>query len=648
MAFVDNYDFRLTIDGKEYGFILAEQDGVKQYSESLAPFITPQFRTEGFGYDHTPPEIEVPSVSEDWFGGCGYDLSASGGSVTSNNRYNYSQGLDLSHNDRIFVSPKRQTTLESDGSAIAAAPTKFYNSSLGLFLLAGAYIYEYDLTTATWVERDDASGDAVNYKDITELDGVLYASRGSGADYKYSTDGTTWTAFTDADQNADYFTTRGNSSDIAALWKVLGNLIRNTTDGQNGGVSWSGADEVGHSSETARGAITVNNDIFVFKQEGVYVYDGTNTQDIWKTTNNYSGNGLNPFAWVNGFIYVPYGRRLIQFDPFTTDGTIIRPVYPIPGMDSQEVLGDITAIGGDDYNLYFALKNRAGNTYIMKGVPGNGWHTYIYLGANDCNALAVLPPGVAHTTNPVLMVGYGTAASYYILSRENRHPTDDPLYRFDTTASRFAVGSYANFGAKTYSKFLNHAAILGYNLSSGRPATLHYEIDRSGSTTALVAAVADGLTDTSTSTEVAFGQIRWWLYMDTGDTTATPTVDSISLFATMNPERKRMWQMTCILSDDIRLRGGVHGTTQPSVGNIHEIIFGAATKRITFTTQHNDSYTVRLLGSESVGNALKQIGGQEYHGHGQRLTLVEIGTLTNNLPTGKYGDVTYGSGVVYA
>ena len=210
----DAYDFRLTVDSVEYGFLLAEQEGVRQLNDGLAPFITPQFRTEAFGYDHTPPEIEVPMAVESWEGGAGYDLAATGGGV-STNRYAYSRGIDLSHEDRAFLSPKQQTALESDGTAIAAAPARFFDTSLGFFMLAGAYIYEFDTTTTTtskWVQRDDATGtfSGAAYKDLVELDGILYASRGANADYKYSSDGVTWTAFTDADENSDYFVTRGN------------------------------------------------------------------------------------------------------------------------------------------------------------------------------------------------------------------------------------------------------------------------------------------------------------------------------------------------------------------------------------------------------------------------------------------------------
>jgi hypothetical protein len=644
----DSYDLRLTVDGVEYGLLLAEQDGIKQLNDGLAPFITPQFRTEAFGYDHTPPEIEVPMAVESWEMGAGFDLSNTGGGV-STITYAYSQGVDLSHNDRAFLSPLQQTALTSLGTAIAAAPVRFIDTSLGFFMLAGAYIYEFDSSTsstAKWILRNDASSDGQAYKDMVELDGILYASRGASADYKYSSDGVTWTAFTDADENADYFVTRGNGSDIASVWKVLANLVKNTPNGANGGTSWSGADEVGHTSETTTGMICVNNDIYVFKKEGIYVYDGTTTQDLWKTKYFLANNGRNPFQWVDGNIYVPYGRRLIQIDPLSEATTLI-PIFPNDLTDSVELKGDITAIGGDDYNLFFAVKNRAGNTYIMKGKPGKGWHTILYLGANDCNALYVVPPGVIHSTQPALVIGYGTAAPYYLLAREDMHPGDDPNYRFSTSEG-VAYGSYFNFGAKTYSKFLNHGSVLGDNISGGRPVTLAYQVDRTATITDLVTATSNGLTDTDEANEVAFNQLRYALYMETGDESASPAVDSLALFATLNPERKRMWVPTVVLSDDLPLPGGVRTDQAPSAQKVREVLFGAVNKRLTLIDEYSNSYTVRLLNITPSGKVSKRIGGKEYATFGYQLQLVEVNTLTTNETVGVYDSSTYDSGHVYA
>lgn len=642
-------DFALTIEGVLYPFVVAKdpQTGQKQWNDGLVPMLAPQVRTTDFGYAHVSPEIEVVEPFESWEEGAGFDL-ASG----SKNRYNYSRGIDLSWEDCAHVALERRALLESDGSAIAAAPVLFFYTSLGLFMLAGAYIYEFDLSSLAWVQRDDATGtfSGAAYVQMAELDGVLYASRGASADYKYSTDGVTWTAFTDADENADVFANRGNGSDIAALWKVNDNLIKVSTSGINSGVAWSGADEVGHTSEETRGAVVVDNDIIVTKDRGIYLYDGTNTQDLWKTDFVTAANGKNPFLGPNRKVYVPYGTDLLEFDPL--GDTTLMPIYPAPGMDSTELLGTVTAVSGDNQRLYIALKNRAGNTYIMKGrnSPRFGrwvWHTVTYLGANDCNALYVAPAGIMHATNPAIVLGYGTAAHYILLPRAGLTPANDPLVTFET-AEGVMYGSYRDGGAKTFPKFLNRGALLGYGLSGGRYATLKYEIDRSGSEVTELSATSEGLTAANEANEVSFNIIRDIVYMATGDESATPHLDGWLFGTTPNPPRRGLWQPVVVLSDNGEFREGA-GTeaSVPSASTVRRVLFGAVTKRMTLADRDDLDHIVRLLDIRPV--ALKDIshGAVEEETSAYQLVLAEINALTSDEQIGVYDESSYDSGHVY-
>lgn len=645
----DGGDFSLTIASVEYPFVVAkDENGHKQWNDGIAPMLAPQMRTGDFGYEHIPPEIEVIEPFETWTEGAGFDLAHA-----SKTRYNYSRRVDLSWEDYAFVALKRRSALESDGTAIAAAPVQFfYSPTHGLFMLAGAYIYEWDLPTTTWVQRDDATGtfSGAAYIDLKELDGTMYASRGASADYEYSTNGTTWTAFTDADENADVFANRGNSSDIAALWKVNDNLIKVSTDGANGGVAWTGADEVGHTSETTRGAVVVDNDILVFKDTGIYLYDGTNTQDLWKTDFVTAVNGKNPFLGPNRKVYVPYGTDLLEFDPL--GDTSLAAVYPAPGMTSTELLGTVTAVTGDNQRLYIALKNRAGNTYILKGRHSASlgrwvWHTIAYLGANDCNALYAAPAGILHATNPALVLGYGTAAHYIVLPRAGLTPANDPLVTFETDEG-VVYGAYRDVGAQTFPKFLNRGAVLGYGLSGGRYATLKYEIDRSGSEVTEVSATADGLSQANETDDVPFHLIRDIVYMATGDASATPEVDGWLFAATLNPPRRGMWRPVVVLSDEGEFReGGTMDASVPSAAVLRRVLFGSVTKRMTLTDRDDITHVVRLLDIQPVAVKDTTHGGVEGEVSAYQLTLVEIATLTSDEQVGVYDESDYDEGVVF-
>jgi hypothetical protein len=641
-------DFSLTIEGVEYPFlVLIDQQGLKQWNDGLAPMVSPQFNTGGFSYQNIPPEIEVIEAFEDFSGGAGFEHEPSGSVFTKRTRYNYAQGLDLSYG-RAMPALKRVAVLESDGTAIGAAPTKFFHSPLlGLYMIAGAYIYKWDLASTSWVEKDNATAtfSGVSYTDILEINGKLVALRGTTADYKTSTDGTTWTAFTAEDENGDFAVLRGNSSDIAAIWKININVVKaNTAPAASG---WAGSDQAGNTSETVRGAAVVDNTMYFFKDTGVYSYDGVNINDLMHTTYVDSYNGKNPYVWRDGKVYFPWERRLRQWNPYGDTEDPSGVAYPRPGMSSNELLGPITAISGDANWLYIAVKNRAGNTYIMRGneTAGNWvWHNWKYLGANDCNALSVVGPGILHATNPAVVFGYGTAGHYVVLPQQDLLPTEDPACRFEV-AEGTCYFPYVDFGA-TYEKFLNRGSVLGYGLSGGRYATLSYEIDRNGTVTSLVSATEPPLTETATSTEVTFLLVRPVLKMATGDDQATATVDGISFGATLNPERKQTWSPVVILSDGAMTRDGVDTENWASAAVMRRILFGSVRRRMTLSDRDSNEHTVRLLDIKGVAMKDKNDGDHEYESSAYQLSLVEIDTLTSDEEVGIYDDVSYDTNVV--
>mgnify|MGYP003343056525 FL=1 len=644
MAYRDDYDFRLTIDGTTYPFMLATDDtGKRLWNAGLAPMLTTQQRIDRFSYEHIPPEIDVPLAFEMWNEGAGYSTALTSGSIL---RYNYSRGIDAScPSGHLHAAPSVHTTVESDDTAIAAAPTRIYQSSLGVYILAGAYIYQYDTVTGKLYQRDDASATGVSYVDIIEMDGILYASRGATTAYKYSSDGTTWTTSTAADPYAEYFTVRQSTTDIANLWKIVKQQITNTPDPINGGTAWSGSDEVGHSSETTTGAVTVGNLIFVFKREGFYSYDGTNSRTVWTTPYRDSTNGKHPYVWVDGCIYAPYGRRLLRYDPY--GDTSLTAVFPLDAHDSTELKGQIVDITGDEDWLYLLVTNRAGNTYIIKGRPGEGWHTLAYLSTTASTCMTVIGPTAVHSTNPVLSLGYGTAFAYYILPRHNLCPADDPAYTFNTAGGTM-YGPYVDFGAAAFNKFLNRGTVLGKNMSAGRSLALGYEIDDSGSTVAITTAVDNGLTEGTISSSVEFNRIRYYLTLASPDAAVSPVIDGITLHATLNPPRRRQWAPVVALSDELRTFEGRSTEYLPSADELEEILLAAATKRLTLTTMVGNTHTVRLLDATNAGVVRKQMGGKTYTARGLQLRLVEIEALSSNQSVAIYGESAYGDGRVYA
>jgi hypothetical protein len=374
------YDVYLTSGGTRKGFLLAKgEDGVKQYQVGLAPALAPQQRLSADNlYEGQPPEVNVVFAAEKWSAGAGFnDGQVDGCSCT---RYNYSRGIDLSEEFRAYLSPFRNQTTDTNDAALDGAPVQFLTTSLGTFLITENRIYEWDTTVLKWESRDSSGSFQAG---AIEHNSVVYVPRGTSNAYVYSSDGVTWTASTRSndDKYADWFCNRGDDGDSTPTLNVIVRLragrISASTDGVNSGTAWSTEDTIGPTNETARSVFPFDNQLIIFKKEGIYAFDFTNVDDIWKSSYIKDDNAQSVFQWANGKFYANYGDRLIEYDPAATDGGL-RYVYPAEDMDSPEVKGAITGISGTDDHIYLTIKNYNGNTYVMKGRPDEAWHTWAF------------------------------------------------------------------------------------------------------------------------------------------------------------------------------------------------------------------------------------------------------------------------------
>ena len=648
-----NYDFTLTMASKTYGYMLFTdpQTGQKHWNEGLAPLLSPQQRTTEFSYEHIPPEIDVPVAFEDWSKGAGLTeyttgVTIPGTSVTvtgnSPKGYNYSRNIDLSSGIRAYQSPARQADDASTGGAIAAAPTQFwYSATFGLWCMASIYLYKYDLSSGTWVLKDTGSG---AYTSVAELNGVMYASI-SGYAYHYSTDGTTWTTSTLGGSLTNYivdlFVTRNNG-----LWAMRSESLYTTTNGQNGGSTWSAATIVGSTSESTKSMVTVNADIWIFKREGIYLFDGTTVTEVYTPTFIDSVNGTYAYVHSDGHIYVVYERSLLSVDPFGTSTSPIHTVYPLH--TSEEIKGTISQITGTFVELFFTVTNPDGRTYLMKLNPdpeAEVPHTYAYLGTATNSACLVVSGGVAHATNPCLVTGYSTAAVHYILPRANLRPEDDELYEYETSTG-IVYGPWVAFGARAFNKFLNRGTVLTLNATAGQPVLLAYALDNSTTATTLVTAVDPGLSEANTSGTVSFNRLQYQITMNAASVAQSPILVAATLHATMNPPRRRMWKPLIVIAPSLLMRNGVKDNQDSNI--IKEALFSGAVERITMVDRNNHSFIVRLLDIQEQQLLPTETGGTLRDHQVFQLAIAEISPLTTELPTGIYGDDVYGGGKVYA
>lgn len=597
-----NYDFTLEYDGQVMPFVLhRDGDGNPLWFPTLAPSLQPQFQTGDYGYELTPSEVDIPLSYQDFSLGAGFDDDLNESPGPGPRSYSYSRGVDASEGTRLYLSP-----LQVAGSGVAAASTKTIKTSLGTFKIAGRYVYELTTAPDAWTERYDTGTANTLITDIIEYKGVLFIARAGGAtpaSYAYSSNGTAWTVYSDASVIALYWATRDD-----VLWHVTsGSQVANNQAGtaQNGGTAWSAADNVGHSGESVRGLLEIDNDLYIFKEEGIYRYTGSATEDVWLGGKNMrrTTNGLRPYLWHDQRTYVPYGDRLLQFDHTIPSLKFIFPTVDMRG--HPEINGQIAAITGDANWLYVCVYNADGNSYIMKGNPyhngGQGeWHTYVYLGAVTCEDIAVIGPAASEapsTTNPVLLIANGTAAAHYVLPRNGWRPEDDANVAFESTGTLY--GSHTGFGAMAFPKFLNGGDVTARNLSSTETVRLSYEVEESGTPIAVLTATETGTTRESILTTVEFHRVRPVIRLATGSSAETPIMVAAVLHATPNPPRRHSWTFMVQIADEVEMLGG--GRSRYTGEELEAFLFGAVHKRVTMTDKRGRQFIIKVNSVAGTG-----------------------------------------------
>lgn len=658
VSFRSQYDLTLSYSGKNYGYQLYEdQYGQKHWNEGLADLIAPQSRISEFSYEHIPPQIDVPAAFENWSIGAGYTefRAQFGTALTASNTnmpvtYNYSQNIDASWDNRLYLSP-----LINSAGTLAANPTLYFNSSyFGFWCAANQYLYRYDLSSNSWVLKHTA---AANIKSIAELNGVMYVSLLNAAYvYTTSTTGASFTTYTGATLEsasiADLFVVRNN-----VLMAMRAEKAYVTTNGQNAGVVWSAGTSIGSSSDTTQSLAVANNQYWIFKKEGVYMWDGTTVNTIWTPDYITNQNGAYAYVWYDGNIYTTYGSRILAIDPFNTQYSSLKFVYPpeskssggsaVGPHDSVEVKGTITQITGTFSDLMFSVLNPEGTTYIIKGDPVTQvYHTLGYISTASSVAAYAVGPNVVHPTNPGLVFARNAESVYYILPRDDLRPEDDPNYRYASTGTIY--GPWLGFGARAFDKYLNRGTVLGTDISAAQNIVLAYQInDDTSATTTLVNAINYNLNTANQTSDVSFNRIRYVITMNNGgNSTNSPVMTSATFHATLNPPRRRTWKPLIQLRPNQILRDG--NEDYQDVRELRNALFSGVTQRITMTDRENNQYIVRILDIQEVQLAFTNIGGYETDNQVFQVTLAEIAPITSQLQVAKYTQARYQEGYKYA
>lgn len=632
MSFRDDStpDIFLTHSGGTMGFYLYEdpqQPNVRQWLPSFLPENVNQQQIGAQTYDDRPKTVSQPLAFEDWSFGCGVGEDVAG--TTKPKGYSYSRGVDASWAGGICLSPQAQSI-----TGIAEAVVKFYYSpTYGMFALTATHIYK--LTAGEWVvcvyTPAATPTDILEYGNSTAT--YLFLAMGDSTNAVYSTDSfATATPISGAGLQVSFWAVRGNTSVEPVLWSSTVAGLARTSTNPVATATWSNVDRVGSSGQHVTSMVVANDLVYFLKQEGIYAFDGTNIEQILSTDMlNRSNNGKGSFVWVNGFIYMNYGNRVLRLNPYTNETSRIW------APENPELNGTVTAITADLKFLYAQVQNVAGDTYVVKvdlmaaelAAAQNtvcAPHTLAYLPAITSNAAIVVPAGVGtlHATNDVLMFATGTTAQYYILPRNGYRPWEDSFCRFELTGGTI-YSPWIDAGAMNYEKWLNAGRITGINLTGAQSLILQYGIDGDDTTlTTVTTAYDDGTTAARVTSEVTFGRIRSAIVLATGDNAHTPRAVGALLDCTPNPPRHRVWNLILDLGDQESPRSG--GSKRPlSFKRILSHLFASVGRRVTYTDYFGATYLTKVINVELKGIKRKPTGqGRAQAQTIAQLTIVEI------------------------
>lgn len=428
------------------------------------------------------------------------------------------------------------------------APVKFlWGATLNkLFCATSGKIYSYG--GSGWIDEENLTG----ITDMIEFNGILYAALGNSTKYKYSSDGSTWTATDLTDGYANNFLSAPNPAGTAnVLWKSkTPNEISSTTDGRTtgaGGVQWSSPAYIGDTSNNITNMFVANDKLMIGRTDNLYNYDTVGGVHALMDDLKQSRLTAN-FQYVTnwqGATYFSQGTGVTEL----TSGDSLSRVGPLQNTADMDKIGTVVGMAADVNYLYVAILEGT-VTHIYKGklISGNwSWCPFVYLGTNTCSTITIAQHS---STDKRLWFGYGTHTGYVYLAD---NPTTDANARFAPTG--FIRLSYIYGSDPYWDKLLTSLLTETKGCAAGKAIQPKYRKDTETSMTNLTTSiVTNGVISTNLTTPLTSKKIQIELDFSTNDSTQTPEVFLVSLKGTEKPETFRVHECVYALGDSPAVR----------------------------------------------------------------------------------------------
>lgn len=345
-----------------------------------------------------------------------------------------------------------------------------------------------------------------------------------------------------------------------ALWRAAGNTLTSTKD-ISGSPTWTTTVAVGTPDSIITGMIVAEGYLIIFKEDGVFLYDGTNDpkEVVGLRGSRYIDNGKNPASLIGYLYYSEQARvrRMAGFYPTPTvqDKTPQLFGYPITELPSltaeQWGWGIPVAFTSSPRWLFTAFKLAWSRDGAVLSYDGQAWHV-------------LMRPYMAEPT----ALFYSSLHSKLFLSYEDHIPAHSGSLMFFQEYTTLAgtvktysvswpgylVSPWFDAGFADIDKAFKEVRISSRYGSATEKASIYYELDDSGTFTEIgevnTSAYATVLPISVTDAAVAGKKIRLKIELQTGTATKTIEILDVTLRYLLRPPTVYGYRAVITISDN--------------------------------------------------------------------------------------------------
>ena len=438
--------------------------------------------------------------------------------------------------------------------------------------------------------------------DLCVFENRLYIAQGWGHDYYYTSNLSTFTAYTDSAIHPKYFANIGGDVMVCA---DTNSTLRSSDNPINSGTAWSTQYQVSSDDWDITGLVNHEDTWFVRKEDNVYYLSGS---DVLALIPELSSEASTTYTYGlyywRGNLYIGSGvNSLYEYDISSGTVTTISPTRYATGDSNYD--GRILTMCGDESYLYLAVDNGSGIKILSgrwENVDGDTdwyWHPLYTLSShNDITAMLIS----SLSGSKRLYTGtddYTDGIIPYFIPVGYSQPYTESGYECQSSGTFITPWYVSNF--PTESKYWTSVDFTSICCTDKTSITPYYQI-KGGSWTAMTALSTKAYdggypseTTDSRSIEKESERIRFKFAMATSDSDYTPILygkagGGIVTYAVLQATKKRQITATIQVSSKIRLRDNTveKRTISTDLSNLRTIY--QAGGEITITAPDETTY----------------------------------------------------------